>query len=229
MINLDITGDDNAVYRVLNCFGNEALVLRMSLFNVQKIAPTKTEYCKDETHTININGVETLNYNGSSLDVALENYYNLLTPEAKAAIISMPVIQDVWEQTSSTNYDVQLVGLYYKKVGENYIGNRHVSALSLTQLIEYFDSTQPISEADFDIATANLTSGSQYSVVYPQQGPLTWISTLNQNLILYSTCKRGVGTPGPANFGMTYPALVFTIDLSKINYTINTTPVGNMV
>lgn len=227
MINLDITDDGNAIYRVLNCFGNEALVSRMSMFGDNKIRPSITKYCEDATHIININGIDTLNYDGSSLDIELENYYNLLTSEAKAAIVPMPVIQDVWGQASSTNYDIELNG-YYKKIGENHVGNRHISPLSFSQLIEYFNSTQNISHTDFCMVIANLTAKYMFPTNYGYRNitPGTWISTTNQNCIFCSYSSSGAGHPAPISDRELQTTIVFTIDLSKINYTINTTPIG---
>lgn len=229
LVKMNLTGVDR-VYRILKCDGNVCLMLAMW--------DELTSQANSSQVTASLDSLTILKYAGSSLDTCLNTtWYNTLTTEAKAAIVSNNIEQDVWywssgstvsgnptysgsrgETTSNTNN--YKIGKYANTLN---IGNRYVYALSIQDVIDYLSDESV--RVDTSAALRNVNIWKMYYnkniTSYPNSNFIWLRSTSNSgDNSLYSHYMRVGDFESSYYTGYLYARPAFKIDLSKISYTV---------
>lgn len=214
MMNLDNSID--RPYRVLSIHNNIASVVAM-------FSSTDSQRCNNSLQTVVFsNGATALQYMNSALDQYLnETWFSKLTNEAKAAIVEVERIQDLWGSDSPGDPYFIRQGKYqslyaYKKTGTSPIGNRKVYALNIQEIFDYLEmSTEDamtwasLHSIFWNDTFSHPNQGIWLASAYSTRGNSLWVIDPNdENLNFY---KYDISTH-------VHPA--FTIDLSKIDFTV---------
>ena len=214
-MNLDGT---SRLYRVLSVNGNVCKVLGMwddftSKYNIT-------------SKTINFNGIDAQEYEGSTLDTYLNTtWYNTLSTKAKNAIVPENVVQHCYKFYNKPNtpntptytyqYQYNWSNSEYGNaddVGNVTVGDRNVFALDLKDIFDYFDKVCITSNELMTLFFNQTTKVSKYP----------WLRSSYANSPYAAWCVGG--DYGNLNsYGTTYSTIVrpaFNLDMSKIQYTL---------
>lgn len=213
LIAMDLDGNGDKQYRILNKNGNFAKVI--------------TQYYLEETPVIEEgaelgtfqDGYTGWMYAGSPLDIYLNTtWYNTLNDTAKSAILEEEIKQGIYTYSSNVG-TAKAIYEFESFAGEDYasiklldsttVGNRKVYAMAISDVIEYVGKNK-ISLIDIN----KLTLGYPYNrgIVMRSSQPNTlknlWRLSVNLVPVLSNTSSN-----------TTFARAVFTIDLSKISFT----------
>lgn len=162
-------------------------------------------------------------YAGGTLDTALNTtWYGTLSSTAKEAIVDKNITQDMWYRANNGDPD------YYGRYGSTSsyqvslkagatlaVGNRHVYALSVQDLIDYFEVTPQMTSSNTTLNAANiqaLLGTTDYVTLWLMSAVAN-----STNYVMYLAGDSSISTWQATSFSYCYPA--FCIDLSKITYT----------
>lgn len=233
LIYMDLDGNGNKQYRILNINGNNAECLAMYTAN-------DSQSFNESSKTTAMGNITVQQYSGSDLDTYLNTtWYNTLNNTAKAAIVSKVITQDAWStapNSDTTNYSPIYTGTKGSSVpgettysigkyinAELAVGNRNVYALGVQDIIDY------LSDESFRVdKTAILRNVNIWKMFYnietqPVAGYRTfpWLRSAdarnNSNALFLQDVNGGIQSLGRSNPKGAIPA--FTIDLSKIPFT----------
>lgn len=233
LISMDLDGNGDKQYRVLNINGNNAECLAMYTANADQ-SFNKT------SKTTAMGSLTVQQYSGSDLDTYLNTtWYNTLSNVAKTAIVSKFITQDAWltaPNSDTTSYSPIYTGTKGESVpgettysigkytnAELAVGNRNVYALGVQDIIDY------LSDESFRVdKTAILRNVNIWKMFYnietqPVAGYRTfpWLRSAdarnNSNALFLQDVNGGIQSLGRSNPKGAIPA--FTIDLSKIPFT----------
>lgn len=219
LINLDLDGNGDKIYRVLAMKGNIAKLLGMSDISTSRYNATS------KTGTF-ANGTTGQLYAGSDLDVYLNTtWYNTLTSAAKAAIVPESRTQYMYkcyDEPNTANTPTYTYQYQYNWSDSDYenadltdsipVGNRNVFALDLKDIYDYFGKVCITSNELMELWT------NQTSAV---SGKYWWLSSASADASDRAWSLLGA-------YGGLYRAVVesacavrpaFNIDLSKISFT----------
>lgn len=220
LISMDLDGNGNKQYRVLNINGSKAMVLGMSDISTSQAYNTTS---KTGTFT---NGTTGQLYAGSDLDTYLNTtWYNTLTAAAKAAIVPESRTQYIYQYydiPNTPNTPTYTYQYQYSWSGSDYdnanltdsisIGDRNVFALDLKDIFDYFGKVCITSNELMELWT------NQTSAVTAK---LWWLSSAYVGVSDFAWDVDGdngdLGYMDVTNARAVRPA--FTIDLSKIPFT----------
>lgn len=233
LIYMDLDGNGNKQYRILNINGNNAECLAMYTAN-------GSQSFNESSKTTAMGNITVQQYSQSDLDNYLNTtWYNTLNNTAKAAIVSKVITQDAWStapNSDTTNYSPIYTGTKGSSVpgettysigkyinAELAVGNRNVYALGVQDIIDY------LSDESFRVdKTAILRNVNIWKMFYnieiqPVAGYRTfpWLRSAdtrnNSNALFLQDVNGGIQSLGRSNPKGAIPA--FTIDLSKIPFT----------
>lgn len=220
LISMDLDGNGDKQYRVLNINGSKAMVLGMSDISTSQAYNTTS---KTGTFT---NGTTGQLYAGSDLDTYLNTtWYNTLTAAAKAAIVPESRTQYIYQYydiPNTPNTPTYTYQYQYSWSGSDYdnanltdsisIGDRNVFALDLKDIFDYFGKVCITSNELMELWT------NQTSAVTAK---LWWLSSAYVGVSDFAWDVDGdngdLGYMDVTNARAVRPA--FTIDLSKIPFT----------
>lgn len=220
LINMDLDGNGDKQYRVLNINDSKAMVLGMSDISTSQAYNTTS---KTGTFT---NGTTGQLYAGSDLDTYLNTtWYNTLTAAAKAAIVPESRTQYIYQYydiPNTPNTPTYTYQYQYSWSGSDYdnanltdsisIGDRNVFALDLKDIFDYFGKVCITSNELMELWT------NQTSAVTAK---LWWLSSAYVGVADFAWDVDGdngdLGYMDVTNARAVRPA--FTIDLSKIPFT----------
>ena len=214
-------GNGAKQYRVVRVNGNIAECLAM--YDAVTNQPWNSA-----SQTTSFEGITCQRYAGSTLDTYLNGtFYGALSAEAKAAIVSTPVTQDVFYRDTGTargnpvyhgtqGSSSYTVGRYTQNAIP--VGNRYVYALSVQDVLDYIGAT-PDNTA---LNSANIWQ-MFYNTTTAPSGNNVWLRTAdagNSAQVLYT----GVGDGNLYNRAATDTGAnratraAFSIDLTKIDW-----------
>lgn len=233
LIYMDLDGNGNKQYRILNINGNNAECLAMYTAN-------DSQSFNESSKTTAMGNITVQQYSGSDLDTYLNTtWYNTLNNTAKAAIVSKVITQDAWSSENNpdtTKYNPIYTGTRGESVPGEYtysigkyanaeltVGNRNVYALGVQDIIDY------LSDESFRVdKTAILRNVNIWKMFYnietqPVKGHRTfpWLRSAdarsNSRVLWLQDVNGSIAYSGCSNLWGAIPA--FTIDLSKIPFT----------
>lgn len=207
-------------YRVLkNVSGSVFEVLGMFI----PLETNSVRYNTTSTTDTFADGSTGQKYAGSTLDTALNTtWYGTLSSDAKAAIVDKNITQDMWrrDNTLTPAYigKFSTSSSYYVSIKDGAtlaVGNRHVYAPSLQDIIDYLEVTPQMTSSNTTLTDANLQElvGTTDTVTF-------WLRTADKSLSDYAMVieyLQAVNRESVTALRKAYPA--FQIDLSKITYT----------
>lgn len=206
IIYMDLDGNGNKPYRVLEDYLKGEYVKCLGMSDIS----TSQEYYADSP-AVNtpIGGYTVVKYQGSDLDTYLDTtWYNTLSTEAKSAIVLQPIVQDAWVSTDLSITD--------NRVGTETAGERRAYALSVQDIVDYLN-----------ISPSNMTDVNLWKMFWNTETQSAegnfWLRSATVETG-YDNFAYVVGTDGYISSMISYnpnsvrPA--FTIDLSKISYTL---------
>ena len=142
LVYLDVDGKGEKLYRVLKCKGDVAMVMAMY--------DDLTSGYNETSTTTTFGSITAQKYEGSTLDTYLNTtWYNILTTEAKKAIVPENVVQYCYKYYDEPNtpntptytyqYQFNWEDKYRNQdnVGNITIGERNVFALDLKDIFDY--------------------------------------------------------------------------------------------
>lgn len=161
------------------------------------------------------------NYANSSLDELLNNtMYKSLSSEAKTAIIDKDITQYKYTNGSYDANTHASYADYSTKALQSLVGMRHIYALDIEDVEEYFGGTSGTAELKTQGTFNNQEFIELFWGMKPSPDQYIWLRSANTNYYKYVFC--GVSNPGYAyladiseKFGVN-PA--FQIDLLKIEW-----------
>lgn len=232
LIYMDLDGNGNKQYRILNINGNNAECLAMYTAN-------DSQSFNKSSKTTTMGSLTVQQYSGSDLDTYLNTtWYNTLNSDAKTAIVSKVITQDAWStapNSDTTNYSPIYTGTKGSSVpgettysigkyinAELAVGNRNVYALGVQDIIDY------LSDESFRVdKTAILRNVNIWKMFYnieiqpvAEYRTFPWLRSAdtrnNSNALFLQDVNGGIQSLSHANPKGAIPA--FTIDLSKISF-----------
>lgn len=233
LIYMDLDGNGNKQYRILNINGNNAECLAMYTAN-------DNQQFNKSNKTTTMGSLTVQQYSGSDLDTYLNTtWYNTLNNTAKAAIVSKVITQDAW--TSENNPDTTKYNPIYKgtkgasvpgettySIGkyanaELAVGNRNVYALGVQDIIDYLSDESVRVDKTAILRNVNIWKMFYNIEIQPVKGQRTfpWLRSADarnsSSVIWLQDVNGGIQYSGHSNLWGAIPA--FTIDLSKIPFT----------
>lgn len=169
-------------------------------------------------------------YAGETLDIALNTtWYNTLSSAAKEAIVDKNIVQDMWRADGNGNPS------YYGMESSQYrislqsgatlaIGDRHVYALSVQDVIDYLDVTPQMHSYNTTLTGENLKEmffGTETAfTAWFRSANTSANPSVTDNVTGLRTSVQApyIGTTWRGNSN-TAAVPAFQIDLSKITYT----------
>ena len=221
LITMNVDGTDRQFRVLKNVSGTVYEVL--GLFNTTN----SIKYNATSTTATFADGTEGQKYADSTLDTALNiTWYGTLSANAKSAIVDKNIVQEMWYMSSAGNPDY----VYRFSTSSNAtisinegatlsVGNRHIYALSLADVIEYLGVTPSMTSSDttwtkesflamlFNASTHSETFGWFMDAVEDSSAVVEYRSS--DGRLFATTATNSVSDCIPA----------FQIDLSKIPYT----------
>lgn len=234
LINMDLDGNGDKQYRVLNINGNKAECLAMYTANAD-------QQFNATSKTTTMGSLTVQQYSGSDLDIYLNTtWYNTLNDTAKAAIISKFITQDAWStapNSDTTNYNPIYTGTKGESVpgttnysigkyanAELTVGNRNVYALGVQDIIDYLSDESLRVDKTAILRNVNIWKMFYNIETQPVEGHRTfaWLRSADarsdSRVIWLQDVNGGIQyRPVGGNYSGAIPA--FTIDLSKIPFT----------
>ena len=216
ILKMNLDGTERS-YRVLkNVSGSVFEVLGMFA------AANYVYYNQTSTTATFADGSTGQKYAGGSLDNFFTGWFNTLTSDAKAAIVDKNIVQDMW--WGSNNGDPDYWGSYggtsvYQvslKAGATLaIGDRHVYALSIQDIIDYLEVTPQMT---FQNTTLNDTNLKAF---LGDVNATCWLRSANANFsgkACLVQSSQQLSYDDATDDKKAYPA--FQIDLSKIEFSV---------
>lgn len=225
LINLDLKGTGNKLYRILKINGTNALACL--------VVPEGDSYYSEYGSSTTVGSWTVSKYADSDLDTYLNTtWYNTLTDTAKAAIIPTTITQDVWIHNPGSSPDYSgtygdtIPGTYNYTIGKYSggiaaVGERNVFALSVQEVMDYLSDENMLVDKTAALRNVNLWKMFWNVETKPEAINYFWLRTAasEENYAWRVAGSNGGLTTNPASYGgSVIPA--FTIDLSKISYTI---------
>lgn len=230
MIYTDLDGNGNKAYRILKCNGNIALI--MAMFDD---LDDDLKWDDGNLVTIDIEGLEVAKYADNSLDTYLNTtWYNTLTSNVQNAIISSPIINDIWYLNNSdspsyegiagnrsTNIENYTVSKYSK--GAEDVGNRKIFIPSVQDIINYLEDPTMRIDSSTLLTNSNIWNLFWDDTIWRKYRDCLLRSPYADS---YSLACCILGETGQIGLHETYSDNIiirptFYIDLSKISWTIN--------
>ena len=167
IVKMNLDGTERQ-YRVLSVNGNVCKVMGMW--------DDFTSAYNSTSKSINFNGINAQEYEGSTLDTYLNTtWYNTLSTEAKNAIVPENVVQHCYKFYNKPNtpntptytyqYQYNWSNSEYGNaddVGNVTVGDRNVFALDLKDIFDYFDKVCITSNELMTLFFNQTTQGSKY-------------------------------------------------------------------
>lgn len=242
LINMDL-GNGNKTYRVLT--NDDDIVQVIAMYHLDG-----NKRFNSTDRSITVNNFTIQPYSGSDLDTYLNTtWYNTLNNEAKTAIVSRNLTQDIWDwnwESSSALGNPVITGTELfsgqskksytiSKCGEIDIGNRNIYALSVQDVINYLQNNPTLPDSSTMLSEINISSLFWNVTVLPGHSSLWkpfWFRTAEATKasggygFLPNTYSGGLeNNPTMGGAGIDYyPRPAFCIDLNKIPF-IKTTEV----
>lgn len=233
LISMDLDGNGNKQYRVLNINGNNAECLAMYTAN-------DSQSFNKSSKTTAMGNITVQQYSQSDLDNYLNTtWYNTLNNTAKAAIVSKVITQDAWStapNSDTTNYSPIYTGTKGSSVpgettysigkyinAELVVGNRNVYALGVQDIINYLSDESLRVDKTAILRNVNIWKMFYNIETQPVEGHRTfpWLRSANarsnSSVLWLQDVNGGIQYSGCSNLWGAIPA--FTIDLSKIPFT----------
>lgn len=235
LIDMDL-GNGEKTYRVLENYYKGGMVQCLAMYN----ASTSQKY-NATSKTTTMGSITVQQYSGSDLDTYLNTtWYNTLSATAKAAIVSKSITQDAWSWSSSSasgsptysgtygtfvpGTSTYSIGKYSSSSGSSLtVGYRNVYALGVQDVIDYLNDSSV--QVDATAILRNVNIWRMFWNVKEKPVPTTYplLRSAYQGSSTNAWCIFGLdgslGNRGCTSGSAVRPA--FTIDLSKIPYTIS--------
>lgn len=233
LISMDLDGNGDKQYRVLNINGNNAECLAMYTAN-------DNQQFNKSNKTTTMGSLTVQQYSGSDLDTYLNTtWYNTLNNTAKAAIVSKVITQDAWTtapKSDTTSYSPIYTGTKGESVpgettysigkytnAELAVGNRNVYALGVQDIIDYLNDESVRVDKTAILRNVNIWKMFYNIETQPvkEQRIFPWLRSADvrnsSSVIWLQDVNGGIQYSGHSNLWGAIPA--FTIDLSKIPFT----------
>ena len=228
---MDLDGNGNKTYRVLNMDGKVAKMLGMSDISTSQIWNNGT------ANTVIMNGMAVAKYQDSDLDTYLNTtWYSTLSSVAKGAIVSQIIKQDAWawgdgpgNPVYSGTYGESIPGsesYYISKQAEVTIGEKNVYALSMQEVTDYLNDSSTQVDTSAVLRNVNIWKMFWNTEVHSSNYSNLWLRSARMGGSGPDMVWIVVGAVGSLDMsGSSVTAAVrpaFAIDLSKIPFTKTT-------
>ena len=229
LINMDLDGNGNKTYRVLNMNDNVAKVVAMyNIADSQKYNTTSI--------TKPFDSLTVQDYMASDLDYYLiDTWYNTLTSTTKTAIVPKNILLDVWylstnstisgNPTYSGTSGTTIPGTTDYSIGQysDYVmyTTRKIYALSIQDIIDYLSDDDMKVDISAILRNVNIWKMFWNIEVQPNNSTSIWLrsaSADNSDYVWFIDSDRGMLRINNMDYNYAVrPA--FHIDLSKIPFT----------